>query len=299
VTPKDVRWLAATVAALAVLRASSPAGAAPADAPVPVVAAENFYGDIAGQLGGAHVAVTSIITDPNVDPHEYISNARDAAAVARARLVIQNGLGYDAFLDRLMAASPNPSRRLIVVARLTGHRQGDNVHLWYAPATAPALAAALLEALAGMDPAGAASFRSRHRAFLASLRPLHRAVAAIKAQYAGTPIAVTEPVFAYMADALGLKVLTPGAFQKAIEEGQDPPAAARARMEDQLEKHEVKLLVYNLQTVSPITARVQALAKRAGVPVVGVSETEPPGTAFQQWMLAQLDALRAALGGGR
>jgi zinc/manganese transport system substrate-binding protein len=290
-------YLALIVAvAVGVLGAPPAVQAMPAASRIVVVAAENFYGDIVGQIGGDHVAVTSIISDPNVDPHEYESNARDAAAVANARLVIQNGLGYDAFLDRLMKASPNPQRKLIVVAELTGHKKGDNVHLWYDPPTLPKLTQAILEALVQSDPANATSYRNWYRAFQASLPPITQAIAALKGQYAGTPVAATEPVFGYMAQALGLNVITPMEFQKAIEEGEDPPAAAIAQMEDHLKKRQVKLLIYNQQTVSPITTRVQQIAKQAGVPVVPVYETLPPGKSFQQWILATLQQVRQALG---
>lgn len=281
------------------LAAPHPARAVPAVSRVGVVAAENFYGDIVGQIGGDHVAVTSIISDPNVDPHEYETNAKDAAAVAQAGLVIQNGLGYDAFMDKLLAASPNPKRRLIVVSKLTGHQKDDNVHIWYDPPTLPKLAQAILEALVQLDPASATSYRNWYRAFQASLPPLTRAIATMKGQYGGTPVAATEPVFQYMAQAVGLNVITPMAFQKAIEEGVDPPAAAIARMEDHLKKRQVKLLIYNVQTVSPLTTRVQQLAKQAGVRVVPVSETLPVGKSFQQWMLSELEQIRQALGPGK
>jgi zinc/manganese transport system substrate-binding protein len=279
--------------------ATYPASGAPPSPTIVVVAAENFYGDIVGQIAGDHVRVTSIISDPNVDPHEYETNPRDAAAVANARLVIQNGLGYDAFIDHLVAASPNPQRRLIVVSELTGHVKGDNVHLWYDPATIPKVAQVILDALVQIDPGSATSYRNWHKAFQASLAPLNQAIAGIKAQYGGAPVAFTEPVFGYMAAALGLHVLTPLSFQKAIEEGEDPPASALAQMEDQLRQHQVKVLLYNTQTVSPITTRVRQMAKSVGVPVVGVSETEPPGKSFQQWMLSQLEQLRLALGQGQ
>jgi zinc/manganese transport system substrate-binding protein len=287
------------VVGLGLLGAPRAAPAASGGSRIIVVAAENFYGDIVGQIGGDHVAVTNIITDPNVDPHEYITNARDGAAVANARLVIQNGIGYDDFMNHLIAASPNPQRKVIVVAELTGHKKGDNLHLWYDPPTVPKVAQAVLEALIQIDPGNATSFRNWYRAFQASLLPLNQAIASIKAQYGGTPVAFTEPVFGYMAAALGLNVLTPIEFQKAMEEGEDPPASALAKMEDQLKRHEVKILLYNTQTVSPITNRVRELAKRVGIPVVGVSETAPPGKTFQQWMLSQLEALRAALAQGK
>lgn len=297
---RRARFIALILAVgLGMLGAPHAARAVPAASRVVVVAAENFYGDIVGQLGGEHVAVTSIISDPNVDPHEYESNAKDAAAVANARLVIQNGLGYDAFLDRLMKASPNPRRKLIVVAELTGHKKGDNVHLWYDPPTVPKLAQAILDALVQIDPANTTSYRNWYRAFQASLPPLTQAIAGLRGQHTGTPVAATEPVFGYMAQATGLNIITPMEFQKAIEEGEDPPAAAIAQMEDHLKKRQVKLLLYNPQTVSPITTRVRQLAKLSGVPVVGVSETLPPRKSFQQWMLSQLEQIRLALGPGK
>jgi zinc/manganese transport system substrate-binding protein len=219
--------------------------------------------------------------------------------VANAQLVIQNGLGYDAFMDRLMKASPNLQRRLIVVADLTAHRKGDNVHIWYDPPTIPKVAQAAYEALVQIDAGNEASFRNRYRAFHVSLHPLTQAIDGLRAQYAGTPVAATEPVFGYMAQATGLTLITPMAFQKAIEKGGDPPAAALAQMEDQLKQHQAKVLLYNTQTVSPITTRMLQLAKQVGVPAVGLSETEPPGKSFQQWMLSQLGQLRVALGQGR
>ncbi len=286
---------AAIALGLLCLLLAPPAPAAPPSRIV-VVAAENFYGDIVGQIAGDHVALTSILSDPNADPHEYESSARNAAAVANARLVIQNGLGYDTFIDHLIKASPNPHRTLIIVVHLTGHRNGDNPHLWYDPSTMPKVAQAVVDFLVQIDPGSATSYRDRHRLFQRSLGPLTQKIASLKARRAGTPVAATEPVFNYMAEAIGLNVVTPMAFQKAIEEGQDPPAAAIAQMEDQLRKHQVKALLYNTQTISPITTRVQQLARQVGLPVVGVSETEPPGKSYQQWMLGQLDALDGALG---
>jgi zinc/manganese transport system substrate-binding protein len=262
-----------------------------------VVAAENFYGDIVGQIGGDHVAVTSIIVDPSVDPHEYEVSAKDGAAVANARLIIQNGLGYDSFMARLMKASPRQDRKLIVVGSLMGRKDGDNPHVWYDPATMPRLARVVAESLVELDPAHAASYRGWLRAFMVSMKQVNDEVARLKARYGGTPVGATEPVFGYMADALGLNVLTPRAFQKAIEEGEEPPAAAVAQMEDQLRNHLVKVLLYNRQTVTPITSKVQARAKQLGIPVVGVTEMEPPGKIYQQWMLGQLAQLDTALGG--
>ncbi|HEX4836854.1 MAG TPA: zinc ABC transporter substrate-binding protein [bacterium] len=284
----------AVTCGLALLLAAPSAPTAPLPR-IPVVAAENFYGDIVLQLAGGRVSIISIMSDPNVDPHAYETNAKDAAAIADARLVIRNGLGYDTFIDHLLAASPNPRRTVIVVAALTGHKEGDNPHLWYAPSTMPKVARAVVDALSQADPQNAAFYRARHRMFQESLQPLTRTVARLHDRHLGAPIAVTEPVFDYMARALGLHVLTPEAFQKAIEDGVDPPAAALAQMEDQLKKRQVRVLVYNTQTVSSVTRRLRQLADELSIPVVGVSETEPPGKSYLQWMVGQLEQLDAAL----
>ncbi|HYM70546.1 MAG TPA: zinc ABC transporter substrate-binding protein [bacterium] len=291
--------IVAAVVLLVASLGSRPAPGAAASSPSRpiVVAAENFYGDIVGQIAGDHVSITSIISDPNVDPHEYESSARDGAAVARASLVVLNGLGYDDFMFRLMKASPNPARRVIVVGTLVGHKDGDNKHVWYDPATMPKVAQAVTDALDQIDPADSRSFHDRLGLFQGALRPLNDKVAAVRNRYHGTPVALTEPVFGYMAEALGLHVITPETFQRAIEEGQEPPASAIAQMDDQLRTHQAKVLLYNIQTVTRITTKVQQRATQLGIPVVGVSETEPLGKSYQQWMLSQLGSLEAALAG--
>jgi zinc/manganese transport system substrate-binding protein len=296
--PNRLTALAIVVLMIAAL-CLAPVVQAPAAPVIGVVAAENFYGDVVQQIAGNHVKVTSILSDPNVDPHEYETNSADAIAVANARLVIQSGIGYDSFIDHLVKASPNPRRTLVVVAALTGHRDGDNPHLWYQPATMPKVARVLTAVLIKIDPADAAYYRDGEARFLSSLEPLTRKIAAIKTRYGGAPVAYTEPVFGYMGEALGLHVLTSEAFQKAVEDGNDPPAAAIASMETDLRAHRVKVLLYNVQTVTPITTRIQRLAKQSGISVVGVSETEPPGKTYQQWMLSQLDALEQALASGK
>jgi len=279
---------------LALLFAASSAPTAPSSH-IRVVAAENFYGNIVEQLGGNHVSVISIMSDPNVDPHAYETSTKDGAAVADARLVIQNGIGYDAFIDHLVAASPNPKRTVIVVAALTGHKDGDNMHLWYEPSTMPKVARAVVDALTKADSANGAFYQARLKAFQESLAPIDHLVSLIRERYAGAPLAATEPIFEYTAEALGLRILTPETFMKAIEEGVDPSAAALAQMEDQLRTHQVRVLIYNTQTVSPITTRVRQLAGQMGIPIVGVSETEPPRKSFQLWMEDELAAVDAAL----
>lgn len=280
-------------------RAGAPGAAPAAEAAsmrIPIVAAENFYTDVIGQIAGDHAVLTSIISDPNADPHEYESSARDVAAIARARLVIVNGIGYDDFMKKLLRASSNPSREVIVVATLVGRKDGDNKHVWYEPRTMLRFTGTMTDTLGRIDPDNAHWYRDRLRLFERSYKPFTDKVAALRAKIAGTPVAVTEPVFGYMAEALELKVLTPESFQKAIEEGADPPARAMARMEDQLHAHQVKVLVYNSQTVTPLTEKVKRDARQLGVPIVGVSETLPPGLNYQRWMISQLEALEQALG---
>jgi len=270
------------------------AAAPPATKPV-IVAGENFYGDVMAQIAGNHVTVISIISDPNADPHEYESSANDAGEIARASLVIMNGLGYDDFVLRMMNASPNPTRKLINVQLLMGHKTGDNVHLWYDPATMPKVAQTITDDLVQIDPANAQYYHDWLGQFLTSLGPLHQKIAEMHTKYAGVPVAFTEPVFGYMADAIGFKVLTPDPFVKAIEDGTEPPASAIAQNDDQYRTHQVKILLYNVQTVTPITTNVQKRAKELGIPVVGVSETEPLGQSFQDWMLNQLNEIDTAL----
>jgi zinc/manganese transport system substrate-binding protein len=263
-----------------------------------VVASTNVYGDIAAQLGGGRVAVTSILSDPNADPHLYEPGTNTGLAVAHARLVIANGLGYDSFVDKLAAASPNPSRvRLTVAAALGVRAAAANPHLWYDVPRLPEIADAIERALERAVPGGAPSFRVRLQRFEASLGPLERTVAAIRHDHAGEPVAYTERVPGYLLEAAGLRNLAPPAFTRALEDGSDPPPAAVAQMIDLVAHRRVRVLLYNDQAVSPISARVREAAEHAGVPIVGVSETLPRGATFQGWQLAQSKALQAALGG--
>jgi len=270
-----------------------PAAAAPAR--IPVVAGENFYGDVVGQIAGDHVTLTSIISDPNADPHEYESSTRDMAAIARARLVIINGMGYDGFMPKLLRATPNPAREVMDVSKLAGKKEGDNWHIWYDPTVMPKFARAVTDFFVRIDAANARSYQNWLLLFETSYKPFTNKVAAMRARFAGTPVGATEPIFENMAAPLDFKILTSKEFQKAVEEGEDPPARAVAEMEDQLRKHEIKVLVYNVQTVSPVTERIRKDAGRLGIPVVGVSETLPPGLSYQRWMLKQLDELEQAL----
>jgi zinc/manganese transport system substrate-binding protein len=283
------------LAALAVLLAA-PAGLAAG--PVRIVAAENFYGDVARQIGGADVAVTSILRNPDQDPHLFEVSPSVARAVATARIVISNGIGYDPWMRSLLAANRAANRaahrQSLVVADLVGRKPGDNPHIWYDPATMPALARALTRLLVRADPAHAAGYRRRRARFLASLQPLQARIAALRRRLAGTPVTATEPIFGEMFAALGLRVRNAG-FQLAVMNNTEPGAAEVAAFETDLRMHRVRLLVYNSQATDPIARRMARIARAAHVPVVGATETEPPGESYQGWMLRELEAVAHAL----
>jgi zinc/manganese transport system substrate-binding protein len=277
---------------------ASSAGATPSGPGViAVVSAENFYGNIVKQLGGSHVSVTSILSDPNIDPHEYESNVQDALAVTKAQLVIENGDGYDTWLDKLLAASPNSNRTVLVAGAIVDHKLPDNPHYWYGVDNVQTLAKAITAALVKLDAGDKASFEASLAAFQKSLVPIQQKMDDIQAKYAGTPVGLTETIFLYQADPMGLKVLTPFDFEKAIAEGNDPPADTVVTANDQLARKEVKVLIYNEQTITPITTSLQNEAKKVNIPILPVTETMPAGKTYQQWMLDQLNSLQQALGG--
>jgi len=262
---------------------------------VNVVAAENFYGDIVKQLGGSHVSVTSIISNPNVDPHEFESSVQTAILVSNAQLVIENGLGYDSWMDKVLAGSPAAGRIVLVAGQLANHKLPDNPHVWYGPGNMPVIAQAITSALKQQDSKDSAYFENNLTKFVQSLGPLEQKMAAIKAKYAGTPVALTETIYLYQSMPEGLDVLTPVAFMKAIAEGNDPPANTVVTVNNQINKRQVKILIYNAQTITPITTNLQSEARQHNIPVVPVTETMPPDKTYQAWMSAQLDAISQAL----
>jgi zinc/manganese transport system substrate-binding protein len=219
--------------------------------------------------------------------------------VANADIVIKNSVGYDAFIDRLLAASPRPNRIVIDVGQLTGHKEGDNPHLWYDTFnTMPLLITALTQALSQKDPAGQAAYTAQGQAFINSLQPIQDLTNTIKQKYAGAPIMATEPLWNYQAKPAGVNVLdAEGPFQKATQDGNDPPAFAVVKFRDQLNNGAARLLIFNNQAVTPLSLQMQALAQQNNVPVVAMSETEPPNTTYHQWMTGQLQAVLQALGG--
>ena len=261
-----------------------------------VIAGENFWGSIAAQLGGSHIAVTSIVSNPNTDPHEYESSAVDARAFATADYVILNGAGYDDWGKKLLAANPSTSRKVFTVADLLNKKPGDNPHFWYSPDWVDKVADKITADYRALDPADAGYFTQQREMFVTALKPYHDAIAHIRASYRGVPVGSTESIFVYLAQALGLNLISPPEFMQAISEGTDPPAQTVAQFQDQISHHQIKVLVYNTQTSTPITDNLRQLATRNGIPVVGISETVQPASAtYQDWQITQLASLQAAL----
>ncbi len=279
-----------------VLAATLAVAAAPARSAVKLVAAENFYGSLAHAIGGLQVEVVSVLNNPDQDPHLFETSPAVARQVADARIVILNGAGYDSWMAKLLTAAPRPQRTVIVVADLMHAKAGDNPHLWYDPATMPAVARALAAALAKTDPDHASDYAARLATTLASLARVEARVKALRDKWAGTPVTATEPVFGPMADALGLAMRNQS-FQRAVMNDTEPSASDVARFEDDLKNNKVKALLYNKQVTDKLTDHLIALARKAKVPVVAVTETQPADTAYEDWMLSELNALDQALTG--
>ncbi|MFZ0094341.1 MAG: zinc ABC transporter substrate-binding protein [Pseudolabrys sp.] len=265
-----------------------------AEGQVAVVAAENFYGDIARQIGGDRVAVISIMNNPDQDPHLFETTPAVVRQLAGAQIVVLNGANYDPWMDKLLAAVPRAGRTVISAAQITGRKAGDNPHLWYDPITMPGVATALAGALAKADSAHASDYAARLKATLAALERIAERVAQIKAKHAGTAVTATEPVFGPMTEALGLTMRNQR-FQLAMMNDTEPSARDVAAFEKDLREHKVKVLIYNSQVSEKLTERLRDVASKAKVPVVGVTETMPPNVSFQDWVLGELDALDKAL----
>jgi zinc/manganese transport system substrate-binding protein len=267
---------------------------------IAVVAAENQYGNVAAQIGGKYVSVTSVESNPNTDPHTYEVSPSIAGEVGSAQVVIQNGLGYDDFMTRIESASPSQTRKVINVQQLLGlPNSTPNPHLWYDPTTMPKVARALAAALTAVKPSDAAYFTANATTFIASLAPWLQAIANFKAQYAGTPVATTEPVADYMLEAAGADNLTPFRFQADIMNGVDPSPQDVSLQGSLFAQHKVKVFVYNQQVTDTLTQTFISDAHAAHVPVIGVYETMPtPGFTYQSWMLAEVNALQKAVADG-
>jgi zinc/manganese transport system substrate-binding protein len=264
---------------------------------IAVVAAENFWGSIAAQLGGDRVAVTSIIDNPDADPHDYEPTSADGRAIAGARLVIDNGVGYDPWVGRLAAANPAEGRTMLTIGELVGANDGDNPHRWYNPGDVARVIGAITADYKKIDPADAAYFDRQRASFTATtLKPYTDLIASIKKTYGGTPVGASESIFEMLSPALGLDLLTPPAFLRAISEGADPTAADKTTIDDQIKTGKIKVYVYNSQNSTPDVQRQVEEAKAAKIPVTAITETlTPAGTSFQDWQVAQLTSLRTAL----
>jgi zinc/manganese transport system substrate-binding protein len=287
--------LAAALLAGGCSSAASPAAATSANK-ITVIGAENEYADVIAQVGGKYVAASSIMSNPNTDPHTFEASPAVAREISAAKLVVQNGVGYDNWATTIENAAPNSGRSVVNVQQLLGLPDSTpNPHLWYRPSTMPAVAGAVASALARIDPAHAAYYRANAAAFTASLAPWTRAIAAFKAAYPGTPVAVTEPVADYLLQAAGTSILTPWAFQADIMNGTDPSPQDVAAEKALFIQHKVKVFLYNQQVTDALTESYIKLAQASGIPVVGVYETMPAGYTYQSWMTAELSALSRAV----
>jgi zinc/manganese transport system substrate-binding protein len=260
------------------------------------IGAENEYANVLSQIGGKYVHVTSILNNPNTDPHTFEASPQIAQEVSSAQLIVQNGVGYDGFMSRIQAASPNPQRKVIVVQHVLGLPDATpNPHLWYDPRTMPAVARVMAADLAALQPTHKAYFQANLAKFNDSLKPWLSAIAQFKAAYPGTKAATTEPVADYLLTAMGITNVTPFTFQADIMHGTDPAPQDIALENGFFSKHEVKVFAYNQQVVSALTSSIRQNAIKAGVPIVGVYETMPTGYDYQRWMLAEVNAIQKAV----
>ncbi|HEY8999243.1 MAG TPA: zinc ABC transporter substrate-binding protein [Candidatus Saccharimonadales bacterium] len=261
-----------------------------------IVAGENFWGSLVSQLGGNKVNVTSVVSDPNADPHEYESNTKTARAFTTANYVILNGAGYDSWGDKLLSSSSNPQRKTLNVATLLGKKDGDNPHFWYNPAYVNKVIVQMDSDLISLEPSQKAYFEAQLASLQKSLQPYQNRIASIKQQFGGTKVAATEDIFAYLANAAGLNLISPQPFIEAVAEGNDPPTSSVATFQQQLQSNQPRVLIYNEQTVTPLTENMKSLAATQNIPIVGITETiQPPDTSFQDWMNGELMQLENAL----
>ena len=300
-TLRRVATAALATAAASLLAAACSASSATSTATaktgtVVAVGAENEYANVISQIGGKYVRVTAIESNPNTDPHSFEASASVSEVVGAAELVVQNGIGYDSYMDTIEKGSPNSERQVIDVQHLLRRPDSTpNPHLWYSPGTMPAVARAIAGDLDRLRPAHRAYFEARLRAFDASLKPWLTAIAEFRKSYAGTAVATTEPVGDYLLQAMGMRNLTPFGLQADVMNGVDLPPQYVTLQDRLLQQHKVKVFVYNQQVVDSVTEAFLAAARRAGIPVVGVYETMPTGFSYQHWMLAEVHALQKAI----
>jgi zinc/manganese transport system substrate-binding protein len=272
-------------------RAAAPTGV------LQVVAAENFWGSIASQLGGNRVQVNSVITSPATDPHDYEPTAADARTIADTRMVVVNGIGYDPWADKLIAANPVSGRIVLNVGDLVGIKPGGNPHRWYSPPDVQLMIDSIVREYDKLDPKDSGYFAQQKTRFeTKGLAQYKQLIATIQRKYSGVHVGASESIFAPLAQALGLKILTPPTFLKAISEGTEPTAADKTTIDRQIAEKQIKVWVFNSQNSTPDVKRITDAARKRGIPVTTITETLVPASAsFQDWQSRQLQALAAAL----
>jgi zinc/manganese transport system substrate-binding protein len=290
---------AAALLVLAACGAGSTGSTGGSSSRLEVVAAENFWGSIVSQVGGSRVHVASIIASPDADPHSYEPTPKDARLMATARYAVVNGAGYDPWASKLIDANPASGRDVLTVADLFGKKEGDNPHLWYSPDSVTRFIDRVVADLGKLDPAGAADFDRQGAQYGSQgLRAYHAAIAAIKQKYGGTPVGASESIFEYLAPPLGLNLVTPPEYMKAVTEGTDISAADKATVQQQVASGQIKVLVFNSQNSTPDVQQLVNQAKAKSIPVAEITETPTPANAtFQDWQTRQLQGLLKALGG--
>lgn len=295
--------VAAVAVTLAGLLAScattAPSGSGPAgqSTKIAVVAAENFWGSIAAQLGGEHVAVRSIVASPDADPHDYEPTPADGRALATAQYVLDNGAGYDPWVTKLISANPVPARLVLTVGDLVGIKKGGNPHRWYSPDDVHQVIERIAADYKRIDPAHAGYFDQQKQDYeTRGLARYNQLIAEIKSKYSGTPIGASESIVTPLAEDLGLKMATPEPFLEAVSVGTDPTAADKITVDQQIKTKQIKVFVFNSQNSTPDVAALVTAAKDQGIPVATVTETLVPATAsFQDWQVVQLEGIEQAL----
>ena len=278
-------------------------GTASSNGVIQVVAAENFWGSLVSQIGGTHVNVTSIVTDPNADPHEYESNAADAIKIANAQFVIVNGAGYDIWALQLIDASASSNQVVLNVQEFINQTISANPHFWYSPYYVNDTVAEMYKILCAIEPSATAYFAQQYTILKdgngpndVSLSTYNARIDEIKQDFAGVKVGSTESIFVYLANATGLDLVSPSAFMEAVSEGNDPPAQSIVQFDNLITNGTIAMLVYNEQTVTPLTSSIKALAAQYNIPIVGITETiQPPDVTFQTWMNSELLAIQNAL----
>lgn len=262
---------------------------------IEVVAAENFWGSLVSQIGGAHVDVLSVVSDPNADPHEYESNVLTAKAVATADFIIINGAGYDSWAENLISSGVKPNCTILNVADLVGVKEGGNPHLWYDPDYVNHAVKQMESDLIAIDPSDAQFYEQQYADLTSSLLQYQDLCGQIKENDGGIEVAATESIAEYLANATGLDLVSPPAFMEAVAEGNDPPAASIITFQQQLQSGNVKVLIFNEQTQSATTETMKSLATANNIPIVGITETMPTNETFQSWMYSEIITLEGAL----